>query len=488
MVVQAPPTPKPGPNGPNRPSPVSSIAKIASLKRYDNRDYALELLHDVAKAVGPLMHHYDFKVGMLCEMYPKNPQLLGLNVNHGQKILIRLRPPFSENSFYPMSDLIGTMLHELTHNVHGPHDAKFYALLDELRTKYEAGAFSGNYVCEENKLGSGYMAPWQTAKTVRQKRLEALSKGKYKAELRKLGGSNVLGGSNALPAQRREAMLRAVEQRIKDAKWCHLDDLDENDLVKESDLTEISETTGKAKEYREVIDLTEEEPKKGDEDEHVEVYDVDACEQSPSKLQPALVDDSTFGTGNFITESENLTSDFASNDVFLSPVYYRLSSSPGRTFIGDELQYPRRKMVADLNFDHIIQKSLEIGKKSVEVGKKSMDASTEVQSTADSKGVQDVDDSGKHGDLPTGSKNTKHTSTSKNSKAETILNVQEVATDSHPVQSNSVEPKPSKRSQKIKREKSAAHKTRKTKLTNKASHRTKEVRAVSFEELLHGQV
>lgn len=276
MVIQAPPTKKGA--QPNRPSPVASIEKIACLKRYENKDYALDLLHDMAKAVGPLMHQYNFKVGMLCEMYPKNPLLLGLNVNKGQKILIRLRPPYSENSFYPMSDLIGTLLHELTHNVHGPHDAKFYALLEELRTKYESGIFnSKDYVCEENKLGAGYIPPWENAKTIRQKRLEALSKVKFKAEARRLGGTKIS------PAAMREAMLKAAEQRIKDSKWCPLGEsgVDVSE-VEEVDLTEEGEVRSGEKKrqlketLKEVIDLTEEEEKEGAQDQPVEVVEVDA--------------------------------------------------------------------------------------------------------------------------------------------------------------------------------------------------------------------
>lgn len=47
----------------------------------------------------------------------------GMNVNRGKKILIRLRPANDEGSFYDIEEmLIGTMLHELTHNVHGPHE------------------------------------------------------------------------------------------------------------------------------------------------------------------------------------------------------------------------------------------------------------------------------------------------------------------------------------------------------------------------------
>jgi hypothetical protein len=87
--------------------------------------------------------------------------VLGLNYNRGQKILIRLRPAGREDTFYEFEDLIGTMLHEviwstlfivdasidadcgclcmlqLTHNVHGPHDDKFYAFLKKLNEEYD---------------------------------------------------------------------------------------------------------------------------------------------------------------------------------------------------------------------------------------------------------------------------------------------------------------------------------------------------------------
>lgn len=355
MVIQAPPAPK-NPFGPNRPSPVANISKIACLRRYDNKDYALDILHDLAKAVGPIMHEYNFKIGMLCEMYPKNPLLLGLNVNKGQKILIRLRPPYAEHAFYPMSDLVGTMLHELAHNVHGPHDAKFYAFLDELRTRFERGDFAASdYVCEEYTLGSRYTAPWQTSKTVRQKRLEALSKGKYKAESRRLGGSK------KLPAEMREAMLKAAEQRIKDSKWCPLGedgivDLSELQEVDFSDAASGASKSEKIKEYKEVVDLTQEEAKEGakDDDDKIEIIEVDACETPTDpntlwadKLRPPLGSESQFGSGKFKVGEP-------------PQIHYTISTSPGKTFIGDELQYPRRKMVANLDFKQIIEKGDQI--------------------------------------------------------------------------------------------------------------------------------
>ncbi|CAI5959526.1 unnamed protein product [Closterium sp. NIES-64] len=43
------------------------------------------------------------------------------------------------DSFFPYEHVLGTMLHELTHIERGPHDAKFYKLLDELN---EAGGWT----------------------------------------------------------------------------------------------------------------------------------------------------------------------------------------------------------------------------------------------------------------------------------------------------------------------------------------------------------
>lgn len=110
---------------PNRPSPVANVGKIGSLMRYPDRDYANSLLHDAVKQLAPLIHEYNFKVELLCEMFPKSENLLGLNVNKGRKIMLRLRHHHNERLFLPMSDILGTFLHELTHNVHGAHDKNF---------------------------------------------------------------------------------------------------------------------------------------------------------------------------------------------------------------------------------------------------------------------------------------------------------------------------------------------------------------------------
>ena len=60
----------------------------------------------------------------------------GLNIGGGggvtSQIKVRLRPHGQDSTFLPYESLLGTMLHELVHNVRGPHDAVFYKLLDEI--------------------------------------------------------------------------------------------------------------------------------------------------------------------------------------------------------------------------------------------------------------------------------------------------------------------------------------------------------------------
>jgi hypothetical protein len=64
---------------------------------------------------------------------PSNPSLLGLNVGAGIEVKLRLRRPNRDSDFYPIDQVLDTMLHELCHNAHGPHNANFYKLWDELR-------------------------------------------------------------------------------------------------------------------------------------------------------------------------------------------------------------------------------------------------------------------------------------------------------------------------------------------------------------------
>ena len=61
-------------------------------------------------------------VGLLTELAPhEHPNLLGLNMNSGQAIKLRLRTD-QYDGFRPYSDIRRVLCHELAHNLWGDHD------------------------------------------------------------------------------------------------------------------------------------------------------------------------------------------------------------------------------------------------------------------------------------------------------------------------------------------------------------------------------
>ncbi|TMW62448.1 hypothetical protein Poli38472_005066 [Pythium oligandrum] len=115
-----------------------AIGEIRALVRRADRSAAQTVLEKIADAVLPIMTKRRFRVRTLREFFPKNPHLLGMNVNRGATIYIRLRPQSLPDTFLPYEALLETMLHELTHMVHGPHNSAFYKLLDELKDEMES--------------------------------------------------------------------------------------------------------------------------------------------------------------------------------------------------------------------------------------------------------------------------------------------------------------------------------------------------------------
>lgn len=68
------------------------------------------------------LQKHQFSVGILTELAPhEQPHLLGLNVNHGQSIKLRIRTD-DYNGFRLYSDVRRVLCHELSHNVWGEHD------------------------------------------------------------------------------------------------------------------------------------------------------------------------------------------------------------------------------------------------------------------------------------------------------------------------------------------------------------------------------
>lgn len=73
---------------------------------------ALHMLQKIVSLVKPIMRQRGWKVGTLSEFYPSQRNLLGLNINAGQKICLRLRYPSDERQFLPLEQVVDTMLHE----------------------------------------------------------------------------------------------------------------------------------------------------------------------------------------------------------------------------------------------------------------------------------------------------------------------------------------------------------------------------------------
>lgn len=254
----------------------------------------------------------------LAEFFPSKPTLHGINVNRGQKICIRLRPAHDPHSFLSLDDsLIGTMLHELTHNVRGPHvsrflsashltpltsrrlqDDIFYKQLDDLWVEYDALRASGyegeGFLGRGTRVGLG--VGHDKGVSLEEARRKALKKFEERERVaRLLGKGGKLGG--AIPDHRGKRMgdilaevsaasflttavakahlfltLQAAERRQRDAKACGHSD-DHNHLPPELQ----AEVDQSAKDSRSVmVDLTQD----GDGDDEPYVADGEASNGS----------------------------------------------------------------------------------------------------------------------------------------------------------------------------------------------------------------
>lgn len=98
--------------------------RIEPLPHLPNPASARDLLTRLANdpAIRHVMRKHQFAVGVLTELAPhEQPHLLGLNVNAGQAIKLRLRTD-RYDGFRIYKEVRRVLCHELTHNVWGDHD------------------------------------------------------------------------------------------------------------------------------------------------------------------------------------------------------------------------------------------------------------------------------------------------------------------------------------------------------------------------------
>ncbi|GAA98788.1 uncharacterized protein L969DRAFT_50728 [Mixia osmundae IAM 14324] len=214
--------------------PVGQVKRITVLtaSQYERKDEAMALLKKLATLVAPIMRKHDWTLPTLAEFFPDQKNLLGMNINGGQKILIRLRQPHSPNAFFDLeSQLIETMLHELTHNVHGPHDDKFYAFLDKLKDEYHAlrqSGYSGEgFLGDGKRLSGSVTVPLWKAK---ERALAAAEARAATGRLMGAPGGQKLGGAQRPYKPLNEILAEAAERRLRDKVACGHGDMTEEDM------------------------------------------------------------------------------------------------------------------------------------------------------------------------------------------------------------------------------------------------------------------
>ena len=182
---------------------------------------ALQMLRKVASMVKPVMRTRGWRVGVLTEFYPPEANLLGLNINRGEKICLRLRYPGDDSQFLPMENIVDTMLHELAHIVHGPHNQEFNALWDQLRDEHEAlvrkGYTGEGFLGKGSRLG-GRRIPLSEARRLARVAAESRRARNIENSPRRLGGQGIERWQDA-----REVIAAAAEKRIRIERGCASD-------------------------------------------------------------------------------------------------------------------------------------------------------------------------------------------------------------------------------------------------------------------------
>lgn len=155
-------------------------------------------------------------------------------MNRGQVVKIRLRSAHDPSVFLPYVDVLGTLIHELTHNLVSNHSEKFYKLMDELFDEVEKDedsqlgnlsvpfAGTGNKLGSRNPLGLGdkrLNVKRLAAEAALRRQKENLTSSSVRGE----GGGFLLGGeplAGKSQSERRKRILNALERRSQDNKTC----------------------------------------------------------------------------------------------------------------------------------------------------------------------------------------------------------------------------------------------------------------------------
>lgn len=260
----------------NKPKANPHIGELSFLKRKPNPERAHDLLQDLTKSVSYLMLKNSLKVKALAEFYPRDKNLLGLNVNHGLKIMIRLRSPNNDAEFLSWESILETMIHELTHNRFGVHDSKFYEQYEDFRLQQWSSERLGlhdNFLGSGRRLGGSPNRGGRSGSHVLGKR--------FTGRGTKLGyGSNdrINDGRRLTPKEM--AALAASRRKINDeSKLCHdanvnVEQILENHSQMESQVEFTVIPDSDEEDMNEHGNIDDDGPKEGDSSRDPEIIDL----------------------------------------------------------------------------------------------------------------------------------------------------------------------------------------------------------------------
>lgn len=222
------------PKAANADSTIGEVQVLKSMRT--GTDKAKDYLNKLVRLTAPVMKRRGWQVGVLKEFFPPSPGLLGLNKNHGECIMIRLRHPGDETQFQEWQDILGTMVHELTHIQISAHSAEFYELMDVIYSEVElvgddgadrSGniAESGDFESEAKFTGKSRRLGGKFGRnvTVEERSSTAAEAAVKRLKYSSMGSIKKLGGDEIVPLSKdelRRRSLRAAERRMRDNIAC----------------------------------------------------------------------------------------------------------------------------------------------------------------------------------------------------------------------------------------------------------------------------
>ncbi|CAO1624691.1 unnamed protein product [Jaminaea pallidilutea] len=301
------------------------IAEYRAMADLPRASEALAMLRRIGAIVKPIMLKHNWHVGKLTEFsgFSKNHgEVLGMNQNRGQVVFLRLRQKAAGSqqlidAFLPEDDVVYTMLHELTHNVRGPHDDEFFRILKgleedwyELRRK---GSLPGQgFWTPGNLLGAGHGRDLPLPMARRQAAEKAEERQKRQKMLQ---GGGRLGGQVQTTRSAADLAREAAERRIKMEGGCPSSQAEQEQAIRwheEKDLLHGLKV---------IVIEDGDDDGDGDEDDTEEVQEITAAEaqgqaasSGPSKPGPSKSSENTPNAPSASGDVVELSSDTDDDD------------------------------------------------------------------------------------------------------------------------------------------------------------------------------